>query len=201
MHPWRNSSGEISGIVSFIEVINDRKKTEAQLIRSQRMDAVGQLTGGVAHEFNNLLHIIQSYAFLLEKNAGNAQETAVLIEPIQNAAKPGRDLVKRLLSFSRRQIPQPKTLDLGIIAQDLIVLIQPPLGESIEIISVTSQDLWPILVDQGELENALLNLALNARDAMPNGGNLTITTEYFFPADPAEAAGEEIPVVNMSGSP
>jgi PAS domain S-box-containing protein len=191
MHPWRNASGEISGIVSFIEVINDRKKTEAQLIRSQRMEAVGQLTGGVAHEFNNLLHIIQSYAFLLAENAGNTEKTAVLVEPIQNAANRGRDLVKRLLSFSRRQLLQPKTIDLGEVALDLIELIRPPLGETIELVSVTSENLWPILVDQGELENALLNLALNSRDAMPNGGKLTITTENHSPRDSAETEDEE----------
>lgn len=190
-HPWRNSGGEINGIVAFIEVINARKETEAKLIRSQRMEAIGQLTGGVAHEFNNLLHIIQSYAFLLGKTLPDSPKTQALLKPIEKASNRGRDLVKRLLAFSRRQLLQPKVIDLSEVTLDLIELIRPPLGDTIELTTLTSNDLWPVLADQGELENALLNLALNARDAMPNGGKLTITTENYVASGTSTEEGAE----------
>ncbi|MCZ6557556.1 MAG: PAS domain S-box protein [SAR324 cluster bacterium] len=184
IHPWRDMRGDISGIVMFIEVINERKRAEAQLIRSQRMEAVGQITGGVAHEFNNLLHIIHSYAYLIGEERPQDEQLAALVKPIENATQRGAVLVKQLLSFSRRQLLQPSPIDLNKVTLEMLALIRPPLGEAVELTVSTGKGLWPVLLDQGELEYALLNLALNARDAMPRGGKLTIKTQNWVGAPP-----------------
>lgn len=153
-----------------IEELNER------LRRAQRLEAVGQLTGGVAHDFNNLLTVVLGNAELLaELNQGNPQQRK-LAEMISAAAQRGAELTQRLLAFARKQALVPKVVALNPLVAGLDPLLRRTLGEHIEIELIRAAGLWPALVDPGQLENALLNLCLNARDAMPSGGRLTLET-------------------------
>jgi CheY-like chemotaxis protein len=136
------------------------------------MEAVGQLTGGVAHDFNNLLAVIMGNAELL--TTASRGEAVTLAQRIVRAAQRGGELTQRLLAFSRRQPLRPQTIDLGVLARDMTELIERTLGETITVETDAAPGLWPALADPGQVENALLNLAINARDAMAGGGRLVI---------------------------
>ena len=156
--------------------ISERKRLEEQLIQSQKMEAVGQLAGGVAHDFNNLLTVIKGYCQLsllhLEKSDplwGNLQE-------IEKATQRATDLTRQLLAFSRRQILDLKVLDLNALLKDLNKMLRRIIGEDIELVTLLAGDLGRVKIDPGQIEQVVLNLAVNARDAMPSGGKLTIET-------------------------
>jgi CheY-like chemotaxis protein len=137
------------------------------------MEAIGQLTGGVAHDFNNLLGVVLGNAEMLSEELG--QEHA-RVQAVMRAATRGADLTQRLLAFSRRQPLQPKAIDLGTLVADMVDMLQRSLGEAIDIKFVASEDLWTATADPGQLETVLLNLAINARDAMSGAGTLVIET-------------------------
>ncbi|MBT9488115.1 MAG: response regulator [Rubrivivax sp.] len=147
-----------------------------RLRRSQRLEAVGQLTGGVAHDFNNLLTVVMGNAELLVEMNADRPAQRQLAEMIVSAAQRGAELTQRLLAFARKQALDPKVVDLNELVAGMDGLLRRSLGEHIEIELIRGAGLWPALVDQGQLENALLNLCLNARDAMPGGGRLTLET-------------------------
>ncbi len=148
----------------------------AKLQQSQRMDAIGQLTGGVAHDFNNLLTVVLGNAeLLIELGNGNPQNRQ-LAESIVGAAQRGADLTRGLLAFARKQALDPKSVDINNLLASIDPMLRRTLGEHIEIELIRAAGLWPALVDPGQLENAMLNLCLNARDAMPGGGRLTLET-------------------------
>lgn len=173
-HMTTNASGHpVRSNGSLVE-ISDRKQLEERLHRSQRLEAVGQLTGGVAHDFNNLLAIILGSAELL---GDVAPEHKTLIDGIIRASGRGAELTQRLLAFSRQQSLRPKVIDLGVLVGDLIGMLSRTLPKAIKIETDIQPDLWAALADPGQVENACLNLALNARDAMPDGGTLTITCQ------------------------
>jgi signal transduction histidine kinase len=154
----------------------DIAELNERLRRSQRLEAVGQLTGGVAHDFNNLLTVVMGNAELLvELNTDNPTQRQ-LAEMIGTAAQRGAELTQRLLAFARKQALDPKVVDVNELVAGMDTLLRRSLGEHIEIELIRGAGLWPALVDPGQLENALLNLCLNARDAMPGGGRLTLET-------------------------
>jgi PAS domain S-box-containing protein len=158
----------------FLRDVTAEREAEALLRQAQKMESVGQLTGGVAHDFNNLLTIIIGNLDLaLERAQGDVQS---VLEPALRAAERGAALVQRLLAFSRRQTLNPEDVDFNRLAADLEDLLRRTLGEDIEIEMKLNPQLWRALSDKGQVENALLNIALNARDAMPTGGKLTIET-------------------------
>ncbi len=165
--------GDKRCFVGAVSDITERKKLEEQLRQAQKMEAVGQLTGGVAHDFNNLLAVILGNADVLEERlfGGNKATRAII-----RAATRGAELTQRLLTFSRRQPLRPRVLDLDELITDMIDLLQRTLGETIRIETSSAEGLWRAEADPGQVENALLNLALNARDAMPEGGTLSIET-------------------------
>ena len=165
-----------------------------RLRQSQRLEAIGQLTGGVAHDFNNLLTVVMGNAELLtELNRDDARQR-VLAEMITTAAQRGADLTQRLLAFARKQALAPKVVDLNALLAGLDPMLRRTLGEDIEIEMVRAAGLWPAQVDPGQLENALLNLCLNARDAMQGGGRLTLeTANARLDADYAERHAEVVP--------
>jgi signal transduction histidine kinase/CheY-like chemotaxis protein len=165
-----------------------------RLRQSQRLEAVGQLTGGVAHDFNNLLTVVMGNAELLtELNRDDARQR-VLAEMIATAAQRGADLTQRLLAFARKQALAPKVVDLNALVAGLDPMLRRTLGEHIEIEMIRAAGLWPAQVDPGQLENALLNLCLNARDAMPRGGRLTLeTANARLDADYAARNAEVVP--------
>ncbi|MEM1299789.1 MAG: ATP-binding protein, partial [Pseudomonadota bacterium] len=154
--------------------ITDRLASEAALRQAQKMEAVGQLTGGVAHDFNNLLTVIGGNAELLNETAELDPE---LTSPIVKAVRRGADLTQRLLAFSRNQPLEPKPLDLGELVGGMTELLQRSLGEEISVEIRNRNAGWLALADPGQVEAALLNMALNSRDAMPRGGKLTISID------------------------
>jgi PAS domain S-box-containing protein len=159
----------------FIRDLTARVKMEQDLRQAQKMEAIGQLAGGIAHDFNNLLTVISGNLELLERRLTDAEHREILNEA-QEASKLGAELTNRLLAFGRRQSLNPKLTDLNALAGGVAELLRRSLGESVEIEIRLAVGLPLIMADPGQIENALLNLAINARDAMPNGGRLVIET-------------------------
>ncbi|MEN3952738.1 ATP-binding protein [Iodidimonas sp. SYSU 1G8] len=165
-----------SGLTVYTSDITQRMKAEQQLRQAQKMEAVGQLTGGVAHDFNNLLTVIMGNADLLVEEVRENDRLRMVAEMIQTAAERGADLTHRLLAFSRRQPLAPKIIDVNQLITGLEALLRRTLNESIDLEIVRGAGLWRAVVDGSQLESALLNIAINARDAMGEGGKLTIET-------------------------
>ncbi len=165
--------GTFLGFIGTLADITDRRDLEAELHQAQKMEAIGQLTGGVAHDFNNLLTVITGN---LELALGRVEDrhVAEMLRLAMDATEKGAALTQRLLAFARRQTLSPYAIDLAALVADLRELLGRTLGSGIEIATSVSGDLWPALVDASQLENAMLNLAINARDAMPFGGRLSI---------------------------
>jgi PAS domain S-box-containing protein len=161
--------------VGTVRDLTERKEIERQLQQAQKMEAVGQLTGGLAHDFNNLLSVTLGCAELLQDRLHEDEGARKLAGTIIEAGRRGADLTRRLLTFSRRQTLEPVEVDLGELVGGLAPLLSRTLGEDIEISMVLPDAAPKALADPAQLENALLNLAINARDAMPNGGRLTIS--------------------------
>ncbi|MHC4446904.1 MAG: PAS domain S-box protein [Planctomycetota bacterium] len=168
--------GEERLFIGIARDISERKEAEARLQQAQKMEAVGQLTGGVAHDFNNLLTVILGNLSLLEQRVDDDVRAGNLVGTASRAALRGADLTKRLLAFSRRQILEPKVLDLNQLVVEMDPLLRRSLGAVVEIKTAFTDGLWPAKIDPGQLESALLNLVINARDAMPEGGTVTIET-------------------------
>jgi PAS domain S-box-containing protein len=159
---------------SFVRDLTERIAAEEKLRHSQRMDAVGQLTGGIAHDFNNMLTVITGTIDFLAEAVADKPDLAAIATLISEAADQAAQLTGRLLAFARQQPLQPRETDIGVLITESAKLMRPTLGENIEIRLVLANGVWPAQVDPGQLTTALLNLALNARDAMPNGGKLTL---------------------------
>ena len=160
--------------------LTERMNLEEQLRQAQRLESLGQLTGGVANDFNNLLTIILGNAELLIEHLGFNPKLYELAEMINSAALKGAELTKRLLAFGRRQVLDPKPTDINLLLENMITLMQHTLGDPIQITFQEEKDLNKALIDPSQLENAILNLCLNARDAMPDGGKLIIQTRQTF---------------------
>ncbi len=156
------------------EQVLERHALEEKLVQSQKMEVVGQLTGGIAHDFNNLLAIIQGNAELLQDYV--SERDLKLVNPILRSSQRGSELTARLLAFSRKQALKPETIDVGDLVRSMTELLDRSLGETVSIRMETDPQLWPALVDPSQLENAVLNLAVNAKHAMPHGGTLFIET-------------------------
>jgi PAS domain S-box-containing protein len=158
----------------FIRDLPDKVAAETLLRQSQKMEAVGQLTGGMAHDFNNILTVITGTIEILAESVADRPDLTLITKMIDDAAERGADLTQRLLAFARRQPLQPREVDVNALIVSTVKLLRPTLGEHIEIQTQLAEDPWPALVDPGQLTTAILNLALNARDAMPKGGKLII---------------------------
>jgi PAS domain S-box-containing protein len=200
MHPLSDRSGQIVGFAKITRDLTERQEAEqaleqtrAHLAQAQKMEAIGQLTGGVAHDFNNLLTAVLGSVELLrlEDPQPNA-DTERLLGVIQHAAERGATLTSRLLAFSRRQALMPRATDLNRLVRNMSELLRQTLGEQITIESVLAGGLWTTFVDQNQLENSILNLAVNARDAMPSGGRLTIETGNTWLDEDYASAHEEV---------
>ncbi|MGA2409416.1 MAG: ATP-binding protein, partial [Candidatus Binataceae bacterium] len=180
MRPMRDAQGAIVALVPEAVDITARRQAEEALRQAHKMEAIGQLTGGVAHDFNNLLQIIVGNLYLLQQRIAKGEfsepDYRRLVERGIRGAQRAATLTQRLLAFSRRQPLDPKPLDANRLVTRMSELLQRTLGENINIETVLAGGLWRTFADASELENALLNLAVNARDAMPEGGRLTIET-------------------------
>ena len=175
--PHLGADRELLGFYVIIYDLTEQKRLEARLLQAQKMEAIGQLTGGIAHDFNNLLGVVIGNLQLLERTLAETPQHARKVHTAMRAAVRGADLTRRLLAFTRRQMLDPAVLDLNRQLASLSELMQRTLGESIEVRISMAHELWSTRVDAGQFENAILNLAINARDAMPNGGRLTVRTQ------------------------
>jgi signal transduction histidine kinase/CheY-like chemotaxis protein len=180
------------------EDVTERKALEDQLRQAQKMEAVGKLAGGVAHDFNNLLTVITGYSqILMDQQSENAQASHS-IEQIFKAADRATSLTRQLLAFSRRQMLQPRLISLNTLIRNLEKMLHPLLGERIQIVVRASVNLGAVRADPGQLEHILMNLVVNARDAMPRGGTITVETanadltEAFSRTHPGALAGQYV---------
>jgi PAS domain S-box-containing protein len=174
--PIRDAHGNIAGVSAIARDITDRKLLEEQLVRSQKLEAVALLAGGVAHDFNNLLTIIIGYGRLLLMDAEAASEAHEYADEILYSAERASALTGQLLAFSRRQVVQPRVLDLNDAVKSMHRFLERILGEHIQLHTVPAEALGRVKADPGQIEQVIANLAVNARDAMPRGGKLTIET-------------------------
>jgi PAS domain S-box-containing protein len=174
--PWYTSGSEIGGLILFSEVITERKRLQDQLRQAQKMEAIGHLAGGVAHDFNNILTAILGYCELLTAQIGPDKPMGRDLQEIMSAAQRAATLTRQLLAFSRKQAFSLTALDLSRIVRNLEPMLRRLIGERISINTVLADDLASVMADPTQLEQVLMNLVVNARDAMPEGGVLTIQT-------------------------
>lgn len=172
----RDAQGQPQRMIGGVRDVTEQRSLEAQLRQSQRLESVGQLTGGMAHDFNNLLTVIMGNAELLANELPADRGQQDLARMILDAAQRGADLTQRMLAFARRQPLEPRVVDINQLMAGMDAMLRRTLGEQIEIGFMRGAGLWQALVDPAQLESALLNLCLNARDAMPEGGRLTVET-------------------------
>jgi len=181
-----------AAIVYMLET-TERRALENQINQSQKMDMVGQLAGGIAHDFNNVLSaIMMANDFLLNAHKPTDPSFQDIMQIKQNATR-AATLVRQLLAFSRRQTLRPQVLDLGDALSDLTMLLRRLIGEKVKLDFVHGRDLWPVKVDVSQFEQVIVNLAVNARDAMPDGGRLTVKTANITTAESAKLAHKGMP--------
>lgn len=195
LEAWLENSAYPSddGLAVYARDITHQRRTEEQLRQAQRLESIGQLTGGLAHDFNNLLTVVIGNAELLAERSAEQPELHQLARIIGNAAERGSELTRRLLAFARKQTLEPRPIDVNRLVADMEPLLRRALGEYIELEFTRSAGLWPAMIDPGQLEDALLNLAINARDAMPEGGELTIETYNAHIDDEYAADIQDLP--------
>jgi PAS domain S-box-containing protein len=174
--PVRNQVGDVVNYVATLRDMTREVELEKQFQQAQKMEALGRLAGGIAHDFNNLLTVIHLSTRLLEKGLRRPDPLWDHVQHIREAGDRAARLTRQLLSFSRREVVEPKALRLNQVVEDLSRMLKRIIGEDIELVTSLSEDLWPIRADAGQIEQVLMNLVVNARDAMPGGGTLTVGT-------------------------
>ena len=167
VEPLRNAVGDVQGAICMALDITDRKQLEEQFRQAQKMEAVGRLAGGIAHDFNNLLMVIQGYADLLADRIPSSDPLRRNAEQIQTAAQRATSLTQQLLAFSRKQMLAPKILGVHSVVADMEKILRRLIGEDIELRVSAAPDLWLVQADRSQIEQVIMNLAVNARDAMP----------------------------------
>ena len=173
--PYFDPQGKIIGLIGFSLDITDRRKLEEQLRQTQKMEAIGTLSGGIAHDFNNLLTVIKGYTGLLLESLKD-EDSRGLVVRIDHAADRAASLTRQLLAYSRRQVLQPRIISLNSLVSSVDKLLRRLIGEDVTMSTVMSSSLASVKADPGQIEQVIMNLAVNARDAMPSGGSLTIET-------------------------
>jgi PAS domain S-box-containing protein len=198
-----SSDGEPEGRRGIVGLARDLTKSkraeealihrEAQLQQAQKMEAIGRLAGGIAHDFNNLLTIITGYSQLVLSRLGSEDQLRSDVEEIRKAAVRAADLTQQLLAFSRRQMLSPKILNLNAAVENVATMLQRLIGEDVHLVTVLDPELGQVKADPGQIEQVLMNLAVNARDAMPTGGKLTIETANVDITEPVHTDDAALP--------
>lgn len=181
--PLRNESGAVVGVLGIYQDITNHKRLEEQFRQAQKMEAVGRLAGGVAHDFNNLLTVINGFSQVVCDLLDEQNPARPLVEEISKAGERAAGLTRQLLTFSRQQVVTPRVVDLNAIITGTDQLIGRLIGEDILVRTILDADLWPVKIDPGQVEQILMNLVINSRDAMPTGGRLTIETRNVLQPD------------------
>jgi len=169
-------TGRPSGVIEYVRDITEHRRLEEQFRQAQKIEAVGRLAGGVAHDFNNLLMVIRGYSDLLLEELKPADSRRRALEEIRKAGERAATLTRQLLAFSRKQVLQPQILDLNAVVSNINTMLRRLIGEDIELTMLPGAALDRVQADPGQIEQVIMNLAVNARDAMPHGGKLTIET-------------------------
>jgi PAS domain S-box-containing protein len=172
----RNREGRVDYYETFVRDVTDQRRLQQQLLQSQKMEAVGRLAGGVAHDFNNLLTVITSYSSLLLEDLQKDDPKRDDLEQVRKAAEGAAALTRQLLTFSRQEVAEPRVVSLNDVVESFQKILRRAIGEDIELQTRLDPDVGLVVADIGHLEQVLMNLAVNARDAMPSGGTLTIET-------------------------
>jgi PAS domain S-box-containing protein len=192
--PLRSDDGQPIGTLSLGEDVTEHARLEDQYRQAQKMDAVGRLAGGVAHDFNNLLTVISSYSDMLIQDLGTGDPRRADLEEIRKAAQGAASLTRQLLAFSRQQVIEPRNLALNDAVQAASKMLNRVIGEDIELAFLPGADPITVRMDPGQLEQIVMNLAINSRDAMPQGGKLTIeTSAVTLDAEHAAAHWPSVP--------
>ncbi|RII82374.1 PAS domain-containing sensor histidine kinase [Neopusillimonas maritima] len=189
----RNQNGKATRMLGSMMDITEQRELTQLLAQAQKMDAIGQLTGGVAHDFNNLLTVILGNTELIHELVEDNEELSGLAAMTVSAAKRGAELTQRLLAFARRQALEPKLLNLNQLVSEMENLFRRTLSETIDLRFILTDELWACEADPHQLESALLNLIINARDAMPQGGRLTVETDNVSLEEKSRAAAFDLP--------
>ncbi len=190
----RDADGAVVRYEGTLADITERKQLQAQFVQAQKMETVGRLAGGVAHDFNNLLTVINGYAEFALSEIPPADPLHEMVQEIYDAGQRAVGLTRQLLAFSRRQVVQPVSLDLNVVAQEMQKMLQRLIGEDIRLTFDLDPGLGRVRADAGQFEQVIMNLAVNARDAMPRGGTLVVTTRNLD-----EASGEIMLAVADTG--
>jgi signal transduction histidine kinase/ActR/RegA family two-component response regulator len=175
-HPVIGKDNSIAYFEVFAEDITERRMLERQLLQSQKMEAIGRLAGGIAHDFNNLLGVILGHSDILEQHAAANERLRKSVEATRNAAERAAALTKQLLGFSRKQIVEPRVMDLNSSVMEIEKMLHRVIGEDIELVIRLEPNLGYVKADPGQLSQILMNLTINSRDAMPGGGKLVVET-------------------------
>jgi PAS domain S-box-containing protein len=195
--PHRDETGAIQGCFVAARDVTEKRQLEAELRQSQKMEAIGRLTGGIAHDFNNLLAVIIGNTQLLARSLRESPRLFRQADTALRAALRGGELTRRLLAFARQQVLEPKVVDLNGLIAGMYEFLRRSLTGEIDVRQESEPEIWPIKADPGQLENAILNLVINARDSMPEGGTITVATRNTLvselTAEHALGSGETVP--------
>jgi PAS domain S-box-containing protein len=190
--PYQDPSGKVIGVIGITRDITQYRGIEERLRQSQKMEAIGTLAGGVAHDFNNLLMVVSGYSSVLAEELRASPKLHGHVEQIQKAGERAASLTRQLLAFSRKQTIQPAQLDLNSVVTGIEKLLHRLIGENIVVTTRLASELWPVMADSGQIEQVILNLAVNARDAMMSGGKLFIETRNALVLNPKSRGQIEI---------